>query len=284
MRVSVDGCRLFVDVEGLGLVPDGPTMRTRPTMLVLHGGPGLDHTSFKPRFSTLTDVAQLVYVDHRGQGRSDRSSRDRWTMAQWADDIVALCDALGIVEPVVYGVSFGSMVALEYAVRHPGHASKIILDSTSAFADLPSVLEVFERLGGAEARDAAEAFWTEPTDASMGTYWRTCMPLYVRHPQPDAEDTAARGLETANFELFQHWSSGEYRTSDLRASLDAIVGPLLILAGEDDPITPAAGARDLADLLGPQRCRLEVYADCGHGVWCDQPEAGFAAIRAFVGG
>src|SRR6476660_1271329 len=151
MRVSIGDCRLFVDVDGLGLVPDGPTMRERPTLIALHGGPGFDHTSFKPEFGELSDVAQIVYVDQRGQGRSDRSTPDRWNFAQWADDIVSICDALGIEDPVVYGVSFGGMVALHYAVRHPGHASKVILDSTAAVPDVPSMLEVFERLGGPHA-------------------------------------------------------------------------------------------------------------------------------------
>jgi pimeloyl-ACP methyl ester carboxylesterase len=39
MRVSVGDCRLYVDVEGPGLVPDGPAMRERPTLVALHGGP-----------------------------------------------------------------------------------------------------------------------------------------------------------------------------------------------------------------------------------------------------
>ena len=111
MRVSVGDCRLYVDVEGLALVPDGPTMRERPTVVVLHGGPGFDHTGLKPDFGALTDVAQVVYYDHRGHGRSDRSGPDRWNLDQWADDLVALCDALGIEHPVVCGVSFGAIVA-----------------------------------------------------------------------------------------------------------------------------------------------------------------------------
>lgn len=77
MRVSVGDCRLYVDVEGPGLVPEGPTMRQRPSLVALHGGPGFDHMSFKPRFGALADVAQVVYVDQRGQGRSDRSTPDR---------------------------------------------------------------------------------------------------------------------------------------------------------------------------------------------------------------
>ena len=282
MRISVGDCRLFVDVEGLGLVPDGPTMRSRPVVLALHGGPGLDHTSFKPRFGTLADVAQIVYYDHRGQGRSDRSTPDRWNFDQWSDDIVALCDALGIETPIIYGVSFGGMVALHHATRHPGHAAGYVLDSTAAFPDIEAMLEVFERLGGDDARDAAQSFWTDPTDAAMGRYWATCMPLYNRRTQPDAADTAARSLEHGNFELFQHWSLGEQRTMDLRSSLDRVVDPVLLLAGEDDPVTPVAGARLIADALGPDRCRLEVFADCGHGTVRDQPDAAYAAIRSFI--
>jgi proline iminopeptidase len=284
MRVSIGDCRLFIDVDGLGLVPDGPTMRQRPTLIALHGGPGLDHTSFKPEFGTLADVAQIVYVDHRGQGRSDRSTPDRWNFAQWADDVVSICDALGIEDPVVYGVSFGGMVALHYAVRHPGHASKVILDSTAAVLDIPPMLEVFERLGGPHVAAVADRFWSDATTTSFVEYLTECMPLYSRHPDPDGEQRSARSFEHGNFELFQHWSAGEQRTFDLTGSLDRITAQVLVLSGEDDPVCPTKGARILADGIGPDRATLEVFADCGHGVWRDRPDEAFAAIRQFISG
>jgi len=53
---------LFFDAEGAGLVPDGPTMKEKPLMLLLHGGPGADHSLFKPSFGQLSDLAQLVFV------------------------------------------------------------------------------------------------------------------------------------------------------------------------------------------------------------------------------
>jgi len=281
MRVSIGDCRLYFDVEGLGLVPDGPTMRDRPVILALHGGPGFDHTSFKPRFGALADVAQIIYVDHRGQGRSDRCEPDTWNFAQWADDVVALCDSLEIEQPFVYGVSFGSMVALHYGVRHPGHARGIIADSTAAFADQDSVVAEFERLGGPEAAAACKAFWDDPTPESMATYFATCMPLYNRRSVPDSADVTARSLEHANFELFQHWVTGEQRTFDLRPELGRVTSPTLVLAGEDDPITPIAGGRTVADSLGDVG-RFRSFADCGHGVWRDQPEAAMASIRSFM--
>ncbi|MEP6624487.1 MAG: alpha/beta fold hydrolase, partial [Acidimicrobiia bacterium] len=195
MRVSIGDCRLFVDVEGLGLVPDGPTMRARPTLIVLHGGPGFDHSGFKPQWSRMTDLAQVVYYDHRGQGRSDRTDASTWNLEQWAADLVALCDALEIVDPIVYGVSFGGMVALQYLVDHPGHAGRVILDSTTARSDPSLMLPVFERLGGAEARDAAAEFWALPTPDSMRRYFEVCMPLYSRTTPPDERDRMHRQLE-----------------------------------------------------------------------------------------
>ena len=56
MHISVNGCRLYVDIEGAGIVPDGPRMRTRPTLVLLHGGPGLDHSGYKPDFAQLAAI------------------------------------------------------------------------------------------------------------------------------------------------------------------------------------------------------------------------------------
>ena len=132
MFITVNGLRLFFDVEGAKLVPDGPQMRERPSVVLLHGGPGADHSHYRPQFSALAEVAQLVYYDHRGNGRSEAGPQAQWTLAQWGDDVRAFCDALGIVRPIVLGASFGGMVALSYATRHPAHAARLILLSTAA--------------------------------------------------------------------------------------------------------------------------------------------------------
>ena len=126
MHVLVNGVRLFFDVEGASLVPDGRTMREKPTLVLLHGGPGLDHSIYKPAFRALADVAQVVYLDHRGNGRSEPGAREAWSLAQWGDDVRGFCDALGIAHPVVLGISFGGTVAMAYATRHPEHPAKLI--------------------------------------------------------------------------------------------------------------------------------------------------------------
>ncbi|WP_424674246.1 alpha/beta fold hydrolase [Candidatus Binatus sp.] len=158
MRVKIGDVRLFFDVEGAKLRPDGAKMREAPTIVLLHGGPGFDHSNFKPDFSPMAEIAQVVYLDHRGNGRSDRGDRSKWNLAQWGDDVRSFCEALEIERPIVMGVSFGGMVAMSYATRHPEHPGKLVLSSTAAVSRQDRSLEMFERLGGAEVREAAAIF------------------------------------------------------------------------------------------------------------------------------
>lgn len=182
MRLTVNGTKMFVDVEGAKFVPDGDTMREKPTIVLLHGGPGFDHSQFKPQFSQLADVAQLVYLDHRGCGRSDRDDPNSWTLETWADDVKGVCDALEIERPIVLGWSFGGFVAMAYAARYPGHAEKLILQSTAARLDVDVIAAAFESVGGAEAAAIARAFWTSLDNETMVAYLQRCIPLY--HPGP----------------------------------------------------------------------------------------------------
>src|SRR5205807_10527546 len=106
VRVQVGDTRIFFEVIGTKLVPEGPTMRERPTMLLLHGGPGFDHSVLATTLAPLADVAQLVLMDHRGQGRSDPSASEFWYLDTWIEDIVGFCDALELREPIILGQSF----------------------------------------------------------------------------------------------------------------------------------------------------------------------------------
>ena len=281
MRIEVEpGLRVFVDVEGAGLVPDGPTMREKPTLILLHGGPGFDHTTFKPLFSQLADVAQVVYLDHRGHGRSDRCPPADWTLDTFADDVVRVCDRLGIERPVVLGQSFGGFVAQRYLARHPSHPSRVVLSSTSHHMGLDRKLARFESIGGPEVRAIAEAFWRAPSAATWAPYAERCHGLYNPTPR---DDTAARRTTTVPEILFA-WSGGEMQTMDLRPGLSAVRCPVLVLAGRDDPVCPVDDAREIADAIPAPWGRLVVMDGCGHGVWRDDPVAGLALLRGFVTG
>jgi len=273
------GVRLYVDIEGSGLVPEGATMRDKPTLILLHGGPGYDHSSFKPIFGALADVAQIVYVDHRGHGRSDRRPPAEWTLDTFADDVVRLCDALGIVKPIVLGQSFGGFVAQRYLARHPQHPSRVILSSTSHHMGLARKLAMFEQLGGPAARAAAEAFWTAPGEATWALYQQVCTPLYNTRPPADP---LARERTVFNTQILYASAGGEQRTMDLLPGLAGVCCPVLVMAGEQDPVTPLADAQDIAAAIPAPWGRLVTFAQAGHGAWRDEPEAAMAHIRAFI--
>lgn len=64
MHIQVNGTRLWFDVDGPALVPNGAQMRERPTVLLLHGGPGsFDHSYLKPDFARLSAVASVLAAD-----------------------------------------------------------------------------------------------------------------------------------------------------------------------------------------------------------------------------
>src|SRR5712675_865943 len=202
MHVSVNGVRLFFDVEGAKFVLDGPVMREKPVLLMLHGGPGADHSIYRPAYSALADVAQIVYLDHRGNGRSEDGPQDGWNLPQWGDDVRAFCDALGITDPIVLGASFGGMVALAYATRHPAHPSKLVLISTEAVGGSyrDRRVALFERFGGPEvgalARRRFLEFQGHPDQASLDAWRRLAMPLYTRIPRdPNAARRAVSRSE-----------------------------------------------------------------------------------------
>jgi proline iminopeptidase len=282
MRIAIaPGVRVFVDVEGPGWVPDGPLLRERPTLVLLHGGPGYDHSGFKPAFSRLADLAQIVYYDHRGHGRSDRRPPQEWTLDTFADDVVRLCDALGIERPIVLGQSFGGFVAQRYIARHPAHPAKVILSSTSPHMALERKLAMFERLGGRPARDVAERFWRTPGEATWADYNRVCRGLYNTRPATD--DDARRRIVMNEAILFAS-AGGEQRTMDLLPGLANARCPVLVMAGAQDPVCPLADSEDIAAALPPELSRLAVFADSGHGAWRDEPDAAFAVLREFIGG
>ena len=280
MKIEVEpGVRLFVDVDGAGLVPDGPRLREKPTLILLHGGPGFDHSSFKPLFGRLADVAQLIYVDHRGHGRSDRCGPEHWQLDTFADDVVRLCAALGIVKPVVLGQSYGGFVAQRYLARHPAHPARVILSSTSHHFGLARKLAMFERLGGAAARQAAEAFWTDPGPATWADYERLCRPHYNTTPPADPE---AKARTISVDEILFHSARHEMPGMDLRPGLAAVQCPVLVMAGDADPVTPIEDAEEIVAALPKQWVQFERFTNAGHGAWRDAPDAALAVLRRFV--
>jgi pimeloyl-ACP methyl ester carboxylesterase len=280
VRVDIGGgVRVFFEVFGPELVSDEAVMRPLPTLVLLHGGPGMDHSTYRPAFEQLTDIAHIIAYDHRGNGRSDgRDDPSTWTMDIWADDVRRFCDALGIDKPIVFGNSFGGMVAMHYAARHPEHPRALVLSSTATHTDVALVTSWFGRLGGLEAATAAEHFWTETTPANTAEYLRLCGPLYTQTPGNLFDDTRT----IRNRPVLAHYVSEIKPTMDLRPDLAAIACPTLLLAGALDPVCPIEIMRELAAGIAPEHVHLEVFESCGHGVFRDDPERSFAVLRSFI--
>jgi pimeloyl-ACP methyl ester carboxylesterase len=278
MRVKVGDVSLYFDVDGAALVPRGRTMAERPTVLLLHGGPGADHSLFKPEFAQLTDVAQVVYLDQRGSGRSDRGSPESWTWEQWADDVVAFCRAVDIRRPVLVGTSSGALVALRCAARHPDLAAGLILDSPlGAPTSLDETLEVFERRGGPIAREAARRYLTGETSDEAAEAWQEhALPLYGGA----GEERRARTL--LNADVLERFRAGGCGSAEATDDLPAITGPVLILAGEHDPVVPAAATERLAAAMSAASVTLEIVPGIGHGTFRQATKVTLDHVRRFL--
>jgi len=284
MQALVNGTRLFFDVEGARLVPDGEAMREKPTLILLHGGPGMDHSGYKPRFSQLSDVCQVIYLDHRGNGRSDPATPESWTLAQWGDDVRAFCEALGIERPIVYGASFGGAVAMSYATRHPAHPGKLILVSAEARGGAHDAekIAMFERLGGPEVGELARRRFlgAEVNPAMLEAWIRLAFPVYTRTSRdPEA---IHRALLRPEVNLWFTRTGGEGRDYDLIPALGRVRCPTLVMGGEEDPMTPIVCQEEIATALPPHRTRFERFPGCGHGVITDAPDRAMALIREFI--
>jgi pimeloyl-ACP methyl ester carboxylesterase len=282
MRVRIGDVSLYFDVDGSGLVPYGEQMVRRPAIVLLHGGPGADHSLFKPEFAAMADCAQVVYLDQRGSGRSDRGGPDTWTWARWADDVAEFCAALGLVRPVLVGSSGGGLVAMVCAARHPYLVAGLVLDSTAgAPMSLAESLDVFQRRGGPVAREAARRYLEGDTGPDAERAWREhALPLYASAGDGDIAARRARAL--ISDEVQAHFRAGGCGPADAAPYAPSITCPTLILAGEDDPVVPAVAAARLADVLANAPVRVEIVPGVGHGVFRQAPEQAFDWLRDFL--
>jgi pimeloyl-ACP methyl ester carboxylesterase len=276
MLVEVNGTRLWFDVAGPALVPDGPRMRERPQVVLVHGGPGsYDHSYLKPDFTALTDVAQVVYLDLRGHGRSERDPIGAWSFERCADDVRAFCDVVGIARPVVLGHSMGGIVAMLYGARHPDHPGGLVLLSTLARFDLDRLVQGFRSMAGENVAALAERDYRgDPvTDEEGAAVFAAFGPRV-----PSAEQLARRirndELGTYGMDLF--------RRLDAVGELARIRCPTLVCVGALDPVTPVGASQEIADALPPGLGRLEVIAGAGHFPWLDRPERHWQLVTDFV--
>lgn len=276
MQIAVNGTRLWFDVEGAVVVPEAGSWRTRPTVVLVHGGPGgFDHSYFKPDFSRLAGHAQVVYLDQRGHGRSDWGDAADWSFETCADDIRAFCDTLGIERPIVLGHSMGGPIVLLYGARHPGHAAGLIIQSGFARWDQARMVAAFARLAGPEVAGIADRSYAG--EDVPDSEWDLVYAAFG----PRLPDERRQALTPHNDELNER-GMDLIRHLDIVDQLSAIQSPTLVCVGGLDPVTPVDAAAEIADALPAGR--LEVIPGAGHFTWLDAPDRYWPVITDFVRG
>jgi proline iminopeptidase len=283
MLARIRDTQIYFDIEGMGLVPRGQQMRQKPVAFLLHGGPGADHTGFKPAFSPLSRRMQLVYFDHRGQGRSRRGDPATYTLDNNVEDMEALRQYLGLDQIVVIGGSYGGMVALAYASRYPQQVSHLIVMVTVAHCGfLERAKQILAERGTPEQQAIAQFLWEGNfrDEAHLKEYFRLTRTLYSitaseDDPPPKSWDRAILSVDAINTAF-----GGFLRTYDIRTELGRITAPTLVIAGRHDWICPPEFSEEIARLI--PHADLRIFEHSGHAIRADEPEAMIDAIAGFI--
>ena len=282
MRARVRGTELYFDVDGMGLVPAGDRMDERPVLFLLHGGPGGDHAGFKSTVAKLRDVAQLVYIDHRGSGRSAAADPATYTLEENVLDVDALRDYLGLERISILGSSYGGMVAQGYAIRFPERVDNLVLAATSpSYRFLEDARKIVEERGTDEQKRVCEWLWAGAFESAeqLYEYYRAMSPMYsLKFDAEKFEKSWNQGIR--NFEQLNLGFGGFLREFDFTDELHTIPCPTLVLGGAHDWICPAEHSRLIAERI--PRAHLKIFADSSHSIPQDQPEEFLAAVRGFL--
>jgi pimeloyl-ACP methyl ester carboxylesterase len=197
--VPIGDTRLYVVEAGQGY-----------PLLLLHGGPGLDHTMFGDFLNPLTDQFHLILVDQRSQGRSEMSRPETWTLVQMARDVGALARALGLEQYAVLGHSFGAFVALQHAVDFPGQAAQTIVSSDPRD---PRIEDYERRSSGSlfspevVRHFAVQDYGTIEVEGRLGEVTQPVLVLAGRSDRTcsvEAAEVMARGIPRAELVIFEH--------------------------------------------------------------------------------
>ena len=185
---------------------------------------------------------------------------------------------------VSIGTSYGGMVAMAHAARHPDAVSHLILIVTAAHGGfIPRAQEIL-RNAAPRNSSALRNLWAGEirTSDALRHYFEVMGPLYARRNDPVAAKAGlARAIHTPEPLNRAFGPGGFLRDFDLRPELSRITAPTLILAGRHDWICPVEFSEELHQLIPGSE--LIVFAESSHSVRVDAPEAMVGAIREFVG-
>ncbi|MCL2934032.1 MAG: alpha/beta fold hydrolase [Trichodesmium sp. MAG_R03] len=282
MRAKIRDTKIYFDIEGAALVPDGDQMQEKHIAFMVHGGPGGDHTSYKPTFSPLSRKLQLVYFDHRGQGRSARGPKESYTLENNVEDMEALRQYLGIDKIVVIGTSYGGMVALSYAICYPENVQSLIVIATAGsyrFLELAKVN--LAQKGTQEQQAIAQLLWDGKfeNEGQLKKYFQVMMSMYSITYKPETPGKSWN-RSILSPDAINVAFGGFLRSYNVLDQLHKITAPTLVIAGKHDWICPPELSAEIAAAI--PNTDLRIFENSGHLIRVDEPEALLDTIMSFL--
>jgi proline iminopeptidase len=286
MYAKIRGELIYFDIEGMGLVPVNEKMVEKRACFLVHGGPGFDHTGWKPAISPLKEYMQLVYFDHRGNGRSSRGPVETYTLDNNVDDLEALREYLGIEEMILLGWSYGGFVAMTYATKYPERVSHLIaLTTTPCFKESRRrAQEIAEDRADPEQARHLPALWEGKIKSPehMLEIYQDLTRIYTAWNEPGDPrlegETLSRAIMT---EEPLNYAFGEMLEDyDLRGDLNKVSAHTLVLAGRHDWITPLDQSEEIARLI--PNAQLQIFDYSGHFVLTEETEKFMRTIKTFL--
>jgi len=275
---NIGDAKIYYEIYGHELELTDNGTRERPTLVVMHGGPGVDHT-FEVEFSKYcASFAQVILFDHRGNGRSIDNNPAHWNLAQWTKDVHAFCEALGLKKPFIQGVSVGGWVAMQFAIQYPDYAGGIILLDTEAYLDVERISAAFTERAGKEMGEIVQKFLQKEGASSeiVEQYFQKCIPLCSNNPIPELYFKRAILRPEVGAQL-----QYERATFNYINDLHKIKGPVLYLTNTTNPCHLFEVAKETADAMINAEVTFVPFENCGL-VQFDAKNKGIHQIKQFL--
>jgi proline iminopeptidase len=260
-----DGVSLHVVERGSGF-----------PLLLVHGGPGGDHSYWVPWLEPLADEFRLVFYDQRGHGRSDRVSGEQLTLEEFGADVDRLAEALELDEFAVLGHSFGAVVAAWHAIERGTAAAYVLSHGTDSTAGLESDLKTSF---GAERPEIVEAWARERTvqteEEAREIYDIKRTAFFYGDAPPGFGDGTVYAPET-----LRHMATAGFGDFDFPPQLARVTKPTLVIAGEHDGSCTPRAARVLhAGIAGSE---FVLLPDSAHMGFAERQDEYLDAVRTFL--
>lgn len=282
MKAKIRGTEIYFDVAGMQLAPVKNDFEERPVLFLLHGGPGGDHLRFKQTSLELQNNAQLIFIDHRGSGRSKKTNPKEYSLENNIEDIEALRKHLGLNKICILGTSYGGVVAQGYAIRYPKNLEKLILVVTApSYHFLAEAKENLKIRGTAQQIAKAKDLWdgTFKNTKQVASFFKLMEPMYS--VKASKRKTKLPKTKTIWSHEALNKGFGEFlRHYNYLPKLKNIKCPTLVLAGAKDWICSPEQSKLIAKHI--PHSRLKIFKNASHAVAIDAHQQYIKAIQHFL--